>query len=65
MPLNMFRTEMGKDLNKASRDAIPINLTKARLETPAPVFFLRLIVVMALSGLLLLPGAAAKTALYI
>ncbi len=24
----LCRTEMGKDLNKASRDAIPINLTK-------------------------------------
>ncbi|XP_023349021.1 glycerol-3-phosphate dehydrogenase, mitochondrial isoform X1 [Eurytemora carolleeae] len=31
MAVNFLKTEMGKDLNKASRDEIPINLTKAEI----------------------------------
>jgi len=31
MAINFLRTEMGKDVNKASRDEIPINLTKAEI----------------------------------
>lgn len=31
LAIQFLRTEMGKDLNKASRDAIPINLTKAEI----------------------------------
>ena len=29
--LSFLRTQMGKDLNKASRDSIPVSLTKAEI----------------------------------